>query len=92
MTDAQVFKPSSRLTFDTVQLNVKPLMELLHDNSTKIIRLDLQGIIECDSAGLALLIEIKRLCHQYNKSLLIEEMPNSIALMAEFCGVDAVLA
>lgn len=92
MTDEQIFKPSSSLTFDTVQLNVKRLLQLLHDTSTKIIRLDLQGVTECDSAGLALLIEIKRLCHQYNKSLLIEKMPNSIASMAEFCGVDAVLA
>ena len=87
----QLFIPSSLLTFDTVQSDSKRLMTLLHDNKTTTVRFDLCDVKQCDSAGLALLIETKRLCNQYHKTLVIEGMPKAISALAEFCGVDAML-
>ena len=91
MMSEQLFKPSSELTFDTVQSDSTRLMALLQDNKTTKLRFDLCGVTQCDSAGLALLIDAKRLCAQYHKSLVIEGMPKAISALAEFCGVDAML-
>ena len=87
----QLFKPSAELTFDTVQKDSQRLIALLQDNQTTSLRLDLCEVVQCDSAGLALLIEAKRLCKRYGKTLIIEGLPKSIAALAEFCGVEAML-
>ena len=87
----QLFKPSRALTFDTVQSDSKRLMKLFHDDNTSTLRLDLCDVSQCDSAGLALLVEAKRLCTQYHKTLVIDEMPNVISALAEFCGVKSML-
>ena len=91
MPHAQVFKPSRELTFDTVPLDSEHLLKLFKDNKTTSICLDMSDVLHCDSAGLALLIEAKRLCKQYNKILTIEGMPKAISALAEFCGVEAML-
>ena len=88
----QLFKPSGELTFDTVQLDSERLLKLLRDNKTASICLDMHDVLQCDSAGLALLIEAKRLCKQYGTMLTIEGVPKAISALAEFCGVEAMLA
>lgn len=87
----QLYKPSRELTFDTVRVDSQRLLKLLQDESTACVRLDLHDVVQCDSAGLALLIEAKRLCKQYHKILVIEGMSKGIYALAEFCGVDALL-
>ncbi len=87
----QRFKPSHELTFDTVQLDSQRLVVLLRDTNTSSVRLDLGDVSLCDSAGLALLIEAKRLCGQFHKALVIEGVPKAILALAEFCGVEAML-
>ncbi len=87
----QLFIPSNQLTFDTVQSDSKRLHKLLSDNSTNAIRLDLQNVTQCDSAGLALIIEAKRLCKQQNKALDIVGVSQPISALAEFCGVEGIL-
>lgn len=85
------FKPSVELTFDTVQSDRKRLIDYLQDLNAVSLCLDLSDVGLCDSAGLALLIDAKRLCKKYNKILEIEGMPKSIYALAEFCGVEAIL-
>lgn len=87
----QEFKPSGELTFATVQSDVKRLLQLFLDQETTKIRLDLSEVTHCDSAGLALLIEAKRLCKQHDKPLIIQSMPKMVSALAEFCGVEAML-
>ena len=87
----QLFKPAHELTFETVLLDSQRLLKLVRDDKTTSIRLALTEVDVCDSAGLALLIEAKRLCKQFNKTLVLEGMPNSIAALAEFCGVEKML-
>jgi phospholipid transport system transporter-binding protein len=55
------------------------------------VRLDLSNVVQCDSAGLALLIEAKRLCLKHHKILILEGMPKVISAWAKFCGVEAIL-
>lgn len=87
----QLFKPARELTFDTVQADSQRLLNVLRNNETTSVRLALDEVEQCDSAGLALLIEAKRLCKQYQKTLAITGMPKHIAALAEFCGVEAIL-
>lgn len=91
MVSVQLFEPSINLTFDTVESDRKRLQTYFHSPDLTHLRLDLSKVKQCNSAGLALLIEAKRLCRQYNKSFEIEGMPSVIHELAEFCGVDTIL-
>lgn len=87
-----VFKPSDVLTFDTVQANNCRLQKVLNQRAdVHSIRVDLSEVTRCDSTGLALLIEIKRLCNQKNMAFAMDHMSESLSGLAEFCGVDSVL-
>lgn len=85
------FEPSSNLTFDTVESDRTRLLKYVQAPESELVRLDLSQVKQCDSAGLALLIEAKRLCRRYNKPFEIVAMPNLIHDLAEFCGVEAIL-
>lgn len=86
-----IFVPTSQLTFDTVPLNSKKLLNYLRNQDVSVIKLDLSGVLQCDSAGLALLLEAKRLAHAYKKIVVIESMPSSIETLAHFCGINNML-
>ena len=87
----RLFKPSCELSFNTVQSDSQRLRDLLRDKETTIVRLNLSDVTHCDSAGLALLIEARRLSRQFEKTLIIEEMPKTISALARFSGVEAML-
>nr|WP_238585892.1 STAS domain-containing protein [Legionella nautarum] len=67
------------------------MLKFFHDNKELVLHLDLSEVHHCDSAGLALLIEAKRLTAEQNKTCQIDGMPKAILALAEFCGVDAML-
>ena len=87
----KAFEPSKQLTFNTVESDRKRLLQHVRSPDTRSLRLDLSQVKQCDSAGLALLIETKRLCRDYNKSFEMQGMPSVIHDWAEFCGVDDIL-
>lgn len=87
----QSFKPSSEMTFVTVQVDCERLYHYYKETNTLPLRIDLSGVTYCDSAGLALLIEAKRLSKAKNKSCKIEAMPKIVQALAEFCGVAQIL-
>lgn len=88
-----VFKPSNVLTYETVQADSRRLRKIL-DNQQGVtcIRFNLSDVTHCDSTGLALLIEAKRLCSRRHLSFVMENMSESIHGLAEFCEVDKVLS
>lgn len=88
----QIFKPSHDLNFHTVNSDSIRLNKMLKEHNTTSIRFDLSDVRVCDSAGLALLIEAKRLSHKYNKILTIEQISKQIIALAKFCGVESMLA
>ena len=91
MVNEHVFEPSIHLTFDTVELDRKRLLKYIRSPEVGGLRLQLSQVKQCDSAGLSLLIEAKRLCTRFNKPFEIEGMPDAVHDLAEFCGVDIIL-
>lgn len=87
----EYFKPSQSMSFATVQDDCDRLSKFCRDSENSFLQLDLSEVTHCDSAGLALLIEAKRISREFNKICKIEGMPKFIHTLAEFCGVDAVL-
>lgn len=87
----EYFKPSQRLTFATVQADCDRLVKYCRESKTAFLCLDLSEVTHCDSAGLALLIEAKRISKALNKTCNIEGIPKAIRALAEFCAVDAIL-
>lgn len=84
------FTPSNALVFQTVMSDVSAFQAFLSAAEASSVSIDLSHIVRCDSAGLAFLIEAKRLCQQYNKRLSIEGITNSVVDLAEFCGIQAL--
>lgn len=87
----QSFKLASELTFATVEKEHQSLVKLLQNETLTELKLNLCDVRQCDSAGLALLIEAKRLSRQYNKRLEVVHATPDIVALAEFCGVEQYL-
>ncbi len=86
------FQPSPNLTFHTVTTDRARLLTCLHDKHVTGLCFDLNHVKQCDSAGLALLIEARRLCDFYHKTFSITAMPQKVADLIEFCGVKTILS
>ena|SRR3990167_10932745 len=82
------FLPATHLLFDTVAFELKRFLKLLDAHQKASFLLELKQVLQCDTAGLALLIEIKRLCRANQCSLLIQNMPDIMLDLAKFCGVS----
>ena len=85
------FKPGTRLTFSSVTGVRERLLKALKADKNAIFCLDLNEVTHCDSAGLALLIEAKRLCKKKNKVFKVIAVPPNTLSLAEFCGVGSLL-
>lgn len=87
-----IFKPTNELTFDTVVENRDELCKSIKSSQSDQFCLDLSQVSHCDSAGLALLIEAKKLCEKSAKSFALSGMSIKTKSLAEFCGVNSLLS
>jgi phospholipid transport system transporter-binding protein len=85
------FKPGLFLTFKSVVSVREQLYKALKDNTSDRFCLDLTDVTQCDSAGLALLIEARKLCEQNNKLFEVTGISPETLSLAEFCGVKSIL-
>lgn len=85
------FKPGAELTFKSVVAIRAKLYEALQAEPSDTFGMDLSEVTQCDSAGLALLIEARKLCIKNNKVFEITGMPEKTESLAEFCGVKTLL-
>ncbi|MDI1353133.1 MAG: STAS domain-containing protein [bacterium] len=85
------FKPGAELSFKTVVSVRAQLYKALMDNKKPQFCLDLSAVTHCDSAGLALLIEARKLCKQNNTLFKVIGMSKETQSLAEFCGVKGIL-
>jgi phospholipid transport system transporter-binding protein len=85
------FKPDTELTFKSVVSIRAKLSKALTNNTSNTFCLDLSDVTHCDSAGLALLIEARKLCKQNNKIFEVIGMSPETQSLAEFCGVKNIL-
>lgn len=84
------FKPTE-LTFKSVVAVRHQLYQELMNHASNHLLLDLSDVVYCDSAGMALLIEARRLCKKNNKTFEIIGMPSETQSLADFCGVKDIL-
>lgn len=85
------FKPGSELTFKSVVSVRAQLFKALMEETSDCFCLDLSEVKHCDSAGLALLIEARKLCKRSNKRFEVIGISAETQSLAEFCGVDGIL-
>ncbi|KTD30823.1 putative anti-sigma-B factor antagonist (Anti-anti-sigma-B factor) [Legionella moravica] len=85
------FKPGSELTFKSVVSVRAKLFKALMDDAATTFCLDLSDVRHCDSAGLALLIEARKLCMHRNKMFEVIGISPETQSLAEFCGVKSIL-
>ncbi|MCH9755800.1 MAG: STAS domain-containing protein [Gammaproteobacteria bacterium] len=91
MTNPVVFFPAEVLTFDTVSSDLKRLSATLNTHSEVPFLFDLGKVSECDSAGLAFLIEAKRLCALKKNDFRIKNISKAMVDLATFCGIKHLL-
>jgi len=85
-----VFQAAEHLTFATVEVERQRFLGCLPQAVLQDkCRIDLSGVKRCDSAGLSLLIEAKRLCNQHQISMEVCEMPDFMRFLAEFSNIDS---
>ena len=88
-----IYKPGELLTFATIEKEIKRLSSYFRGlRSKKTIVINVSSVKHCDSAGLALLIEAKRLARQRHIACFIQGMTADLAALAQFCRVEEILA
>ena len=85
------FKPGPLLTFKSVVSVRDKLYNALKENTGDRFCLDLTEVTHCDSAGLALLVEARKLCEQNSKVFQVIGISPETLSLAEFCGVKSIL-
>ncbi len=90
MTEFGEFALSDVLTFDTVSSDLERLTTHLKQHAQKTLVLNMKHVKHCDSAGLALLIQARRLCEEKQSVLCIQGMSQAILDLATFCDVDTL--
>ncbi len=91
MSDITYFNPGKQLTFASVESVHHQFCDLVAKDTNDTICVDLSDVGLCDSAGLALLIEISKLCSVHQKSFQTKGASNTLNALAEFCGVYTFL-
>ena len=89
--DSSYFTPGISITFDSAITIRETFCQALKKEQKDAFCINLDNVIHCDSAGLALLIEMKKLCEQYDKHFKIIGLPGKIQALAEFYGVNHIL-
>lgn len=85
------YKLSKNLTFNTVENERNKLIAFIENKEHDRICLDLGELSICDSAGLALIFDIKKLCHRLGKHLHIQAIPEDAQNLAAFYDVQDLL-
>lgn len=80
---------SGVLNFDTVPALMKQAEQLF--KSQNEVSVDLAGVTDSNSAGLALLLEMLRTIKMQNKSINFKNMPEQISIVASAYGIDSEL-
>ena len=78
------------------ELNFETVAGLLVDSKTRFaghgeITLDLAAVENANSAGMALLLEWRALCHADNTLLRILHLPENLRQISRVCDVEALL-
>jgi phospholipid transport system transporter-binding protein len=85
------FKAAEALTFATVTVQRSQFISVLTGSCLDDMHCDLMDVRLCDSAGLAFLLDAKRLCQKQNTKLLIKHASVDILALAKLYGIETIL-
>lgn len=91
MKQQKQFKPVQALTFATVMHHRSQLSQLLAQEPRMALRLDMSDVQICDSAGLAFLIDARRMCQQHQVALTVVHLSKEIVALAKLYGIEEML-
>ena len=91
MSGAIEFHPEKLLTFETATAEMTRFLKMLKAHPSAAFELDLSQVEHCDSAGLALLLEVKRVCTLKQVTLSFKHFPKAVTSLATFVGVKEIL-
>lgn len=77
------------LNFETVPVLMKELESLLQTFDDA--KVSFKGVTDSNSAGLALLLEMKRYMQTKNKNIAFADLPEQVRTIAHAYGIDAEL-
>ncbi len=83
------FLVSGTLEFDTVPAMMKQALRLFASVDTIVV--DFSGVDSCNSAGLAVVLEMARLMRQQQKTICFHHLPEQIHTFARAYSVDEKL-
>ena len=81
----------NHITFDTAEDERKKFVKYIMRTEASHPEIDLMGVESCDSAGIALLIEIYNIGIKYNKKVNFINEKQHIKSLATFCRVQDFL-
>lgn len=84
----ETFQLHRELSFQTVDEEYQKLVDFIERNSSNAISFDLSNVKICDSAGLALMLEAKKLSIQKNKKFSYNGVPKKVSKLARFSGIE----
>lgn len=87
----KIFKPSDKMVFETVMNDKRRLHVFMDELQEPKWIFDLSQVDDCDSAGIALLIEAQRLSKLTHRTCLFQGSSSAINSLIEFCGVENIL-
>lgn len=79
------------MTFATAVHLVERSVELLKNYSANQVTVDLTTVSHCDSAGLAVIIELYRFAAMHNLQLALINAPSQLINLAEVSGVGKLV-
>lgn len=81
------FELTQALTFATVPELYTQLQGVLKETTAACFCVNASQVTQCDSAGLALLIEMRRLCAHRQMRFELQDMPTQVVALARSNGV-----
>lgn len=91
MMARDAFRPPLAITFATVEQERVRFLAYCRDFQDELVVVDLEKVEQCDSAGLAFLIEAKRISEARGHSSKIINMPQETRALAMFYGISDLL-
>lgn len=85
------YRVTGVLDATTVPILLRESEARIANASSSDVRIDLSGITESDSAGLALLLEWLRLAKQRNVQVQFANVPTQVAALARISEVEALI-
>jgi len=87
--DSGVCRVAGPLNFNTAGLALAEVDALIRQHPT--LEIDLSGLSECNSVGLALMIEWLSIARREKHSVTFNHIPDSLRQLAGVCQVDGLI-